>query len=87
VKSGVWAGQCTTASRRWNCFSEQILLQPHSVVSDGSVEDVMSLAADTLLLWVLKWRQEGSTKDGSAQVHPRLAGTPGNVERIRDAIL
>jgi hypothetical protein len=41
------------------------------VVSDGSGEDVMPLAANNLLLWVLKWPQEGSAKDGKPQVHPR----------------
>jgi len=46
-------------------------LQLQSVVSDGIGEDVMPLAANNLLLWVLKWPQEGSAKDGKPQIHPR----------------
>ena len=42
---------------------------------------------DTLLLWVSKWRQEGSVKDIKLRGWPRSAPTPENVERVRDAIL
>ena len=42
---------------------------------------------NTLLLWVSKWRLEGSVKDSKPQGRPRSARTPDNVERVRDAIL
>jgi len=44
-------------------------------------------SCNTLLLWVLKWHQEGSVKDGKPQGHPRSVHTPDNVEWVRDAML
>ena len=42
---------------------------------------------NTLLLWVSKWRQEGSVKDGKPQGRPFSAPAPDNVERVREAML
>jgi len=42
---------------------------------------------NTLLLWVSKWRQEGSVKNSKQQGRPFLARTPGNVEWARGAML
>ena len=42
---------------------------------------------NNLLLWVSKWRQEGSVKDSKPQGRPLSATTPDNVERVRDAML
>jgi hypothetical protein len=36
-----------------------------------------------VLLWELKWHQEGSVKETEPQGCPRSAHTPDNVERIR----
>jgi hypothetical protein len=44
-------------------------------------------SCNTVLLWVLKWRHEGSVKDSKAQGRPRSARTPENVQLVRDAIL
>jgi hypothetical protein len=41
----------------------------------------------TLLLWVSKWRQEGSVKDSKPQGRPFSVPAPDNVERERDAVL
>ena len=41
----------------------------------------------TMVLWVLKWYQEGSTKDSKPQGRPLLAHTLSNVEWVRDAML
>ena len=40
-----------------------------------------------LLLWVLKWYQEGSVKDSKPQGRPLFTCTPDNLERVRDAML
>jgi len=42
---------------------------------------------NTLLLWVSKWRQEGSVMNSKQQGRPFLARTPGNVEWARGAML
>jgi hypothetical protein len=42
---------------------------------------------NSLLLWVSKWRLEGSVKDSKPQGRPRSARTPDNVEQVRDALL
>ena len=42
---------------------------------------------NTLLLWVSKWRQEGSVKDSKPQGRPFSARTPDNVEPVGDAML
>jgi hypothetical protein len=42
---------------------------------------------NTLLLWVSKWHQKGSVKDGKPQGHPLSACTLDNVKRVRDAML
>jgi len=39
-----------------------------------------ALSHSTLLLWVLKWHQEGSVKDSKPQGCPFLAPAPDNVE-------
>ena len=69
-------------------LSEQI--QPFAATQRGFWRQCRRLDVTSrynLLLCVLKWRQEGSAKDGKPQVHERSVGTTGNVERRRDAIL
>jgi len=41
---------------------------------------------NTLLLWALKWHQEGSVMDSKPQGHPLLARKP-DVEQVRDTML
>jgi len=63
-------------------------LQLHSVVSDSSFKDVMLLPSrSTLLLWVSKWRQEGSVKDSKLQGRLFLTPAPDSVEQVRGAML
>jgi len=40
-----------------------------------------------LLLWVSKWRQEGSVKESKPQGRPFTASTSDNVEWVRDSML
>ena len=42
---------------------------------------------NTVLLWVSKWREEGSVNDSKPQGHPFLTTTPDNIEWVRDAVL
>ena len=46
-----------------------------------------ALSPNTLLLWVLKWHQEGAVKDSTPKGCPFSAPGPDNVERITDAML
>jgi len=46
-----------------------------------------ALSSNTVLLWVLKWHQEGSLKDSKPQGCPFSAPAPDNVEQIKDAML
>ena len=39
------------------------------------------------VLWVSKWRQEGSPKDSKPQGRPFSARAPYSVEPVRDAML
>ncbi|KAJ4437279.1 hypothetical protein ANN_17416, partial [Periplaneta americana] len=41
---------------------------------------------NTLVLWVAKWRTEGSIKDTKPPGRPHSARTPANVERVRKAV-
>jgi len=42
---------------------------------------------NTLLLWVSKWRQEGSVKESQPQGRPFSVPAPDSVEQVRDAML
>ena len=44
-------------------------------------------SCNTVLLWVLKWCQEGSMNDSKPQGHPFSATTPDNVEWVRDTMM
>ena len=41
----------------------------------------------TLILWILKWHQEGSVTDSKPQGRPLSARTPDSVEWVKDAML
>ena len=42
---------------------------------------------NNLLLWVSKWRQEGTVKDSKPHERPFSVPAPDNVEEVRDAML
>ena len=46
-----------------------------------------ALSRNTLLLWLSKWRQDGSVKSSKPQGRPFSVPAPDNVERVRDAML
>ena len=65
--------------------TESVTVTLRGFLQEFQRRDAPSL--NTLLLWVSKWRQEGSVKDSKPQGRPFSARTPHNVESVRDAML
>ena len=79
-----WSVQHRTAAV--DCLSKQsVTATQHGFRQQFHRRDAPS--HNTLLLWVSKWRQEGSMKDSEPPGRPFSARTPDNVQRVRDTVL
>jgi len=79
------ADQCDKALRQWNY--QNLVCCSYSLRFRQQFQRHDAPSRDALLLWVSKWRQEGSAKGSKSQGRPSSVPAPDNVERVRDAML